>query len=66
MPASTPSMPPDCSCGMTSVSASGTGIVPIAFIGSICRGDAKVRTLIPFNDFEVGDGFLVSTTVGLL
>ena len=38
----------------------------IAFIGSICKGDANVRTFMPFNASSVGAGRLVSTTVGLL
>ena len=66
MPASMPSRPPDCSCGITSVSASGTGMAPIDFIGSICSGDAKVRIFMPFRSSSFGAGFLVSTTVGEL
>ncbi len=66
MPASMPSRPPDCNCGITSDSASGVGITPIDFIGSICRGDAKVRTFIPFMSSSLGAGFLVRITVGEL
>src|SRR5262249_20622806 len=51
---------------MTSVRARGTGIAPIAFIGSICKGDANVRTFMPFNASSLGAGCLVSTTVAVV
>ena len=53
MPASMASMLPDCSAGTTSLSASGSGLAPTAFIGSICRGEAKVRTLRPLKSSRV-------------